>query len=301
MDTDSFWTFRDDRGREVTAPRRPRRIVAYVPAAAAALQHLGVTVAGIYGSPHDKDGLDPVKADGLSSADVAYLGAGTDLTAPAVLAAEPDLFVSVTYDGTRVYGVEPGVVEELEAAVPTVALAVGPGHRLLSVRDRFGELARALGTGGGHGGTGAADAEAEQLSASRLRTVARRAAHVRVLALSPADPERAHVARPGAWPDLQELAEAGLRLPDVEGPGANWATLGWDEVAALDPDVVLTDVRSNAVPVTELESVAGWRSVRTRAAVVPWNPELPCTSRAISDFLDAVARAVERKGRELAP
>ncbi|MET7640769.1 ABC transporter substrate-binding protein [Streptomyces sp. NPDC005438] len=300
MTRESRWAFRDDRDWEVTASRRPRRIVAYAQAAAV-LEDLGLPVAGVFGSVHDEDGLDPVKAATLAPSGAPYLGAGSSLTAPVILAAEPDLLVSVTYDGKQLYGVGPEVAAEVEALVPTVALGVGAGHRLFSLRDRFVELARSLGAE--PSGDTASDATHTALARSteELRGTAAEAERVRVMALSPAGPDRAHVARPGAWPDLQELTEAGVRLLDMPGPGANWSTLPWEEVVEAAPDIVLADVRGNATPIGGLETVPAWQRLTARATVLPWNPELPCTSGAISDLFATVSAALRQKARELTP
>ena len=296
MTTDSLWTFRDDRGHGATASRPPRRIVAYVQAAAA-LHDLGLPVHGIFGSAHDKDGLDPAKAGTLRDTGAEYLGSGAELSAATVLGAEPDLLVSVTYDGKQLYGLDPSVAEEVEAEVPTVALGVGPGHRLSAVRGRFAELARSLGMESGENDSpSVAPAEAELArSTDRLREAAQQATGVRVMALSPAGADKAHVARPRAWPDLQELADAGVRLVDIPGPGPNWTTVGWEEVAAAGPDLVLADMRGNATPLTELTGVPDWQRVTATADVLPWNPELPCTAPAIGEFFDAVSHALARK------
>ncbi|NLU68307.1 ABC transporter substrate-binding protein [Streptomyces sp. HNM0574] len=284
MTMDSFWAFRDDRGREATAPRRPRRIVAYVQAAAV-LQDLGLPVSGIFGSPHDKDGIDPVKAEALTDRDVPYLGAGAEIDAAAVRASGADLFVSVTYDGEHLYGVDPETAGELAAELPTVAVGTGAGHSLFSVRERYAELARSLGA------EPPAPAGLEA-SADALRAAAGEAPRVRVTALSPAGADTVHVARADAWPDLRALTELGLRPADLPGSGGNWVTTDWATAAGAAPDVILADARGNATPLDALRENEGWTRLADGATVLPWNPELPCTSRAMSHFFSTLAQAV---------
>ncbi|NEC97206.1 ABC transporter substrate-binding protein, partial [Streptomyces albidoflavus] len=129
---------------------------------------------------------------------------------------------------------------------------------------------------------------------ARLRTAALRAPGVRVLALSPAGPEKVHLARPLAWPELRRLADLGVGLTDPgEEGGVNWRTAGWDRAVGLTPDLVLSDARGNADQPAALAELPAWRALTATAPVLPWNPELPCSRRATAAFLEQVAGALE--------
>ncbi|MDG4863023.1 hypothetical protein P8605_33285, partial [Streptomyces sp. T-3] len=141
----SGWTFTDDRGQVVAALRRPARVVAYIQAGAA-LADLGVRPIGVFGSAHDRvDAPDPVKAGPLADAGVAYYGAGEGLDLDALLADRPDLVVGVSHAAGQAYGIPVQATKHLEEQVPLAVLDVGQAHPLAQVRDRFGDLARALG------------------------------------------------------------------------------------------------------------------------------------------------------------
>ncbi|MDG4860076.1 ABC transporter substrate-binding protein, partial [Streptomyces sp. T-3] len=147
-------------------------------------------------------------------------------------------------------------------------------------RDRFGDLARALGAPD----SPAADAE---LAAAerRLRDTAAASPYRRVLALSPADAQSVHLARPHTWPELADLTALGIPL--VEPPqtgGINWSTTTWQETAALEPDLVLVDARAHAAPLGD-HLGAGMPSV-------PWNPEPAPSARAHARFLDVVTQTL---------
>ncbi|MEU9702160.1 ABC transporter substrate-binding protein [Streptomyces sp. NPDC047981] len=283
------WGFTDDRGTAVEAVRAPVRVAAYVRAGAALLD-LGVTPVAVYGSGHDGDVLDPVKAGRLEAAGVPYLGAGRALDEARLGASRPELIVDVTYDGKSAYAVDEGVAERVGA--PVVALSVGNELTLGAIIGRFGELAAALGgSGSGSGGRGvsgsgapAAEAAESLVSAEAvLRDVAARV-DVSVLALSGAGAGQVHLARPQAWPELARLAELGVRLVDPgPGPGANWLTADWERVAALAPGLVLYDSRANAVVPTG--TAAGGR-------VAPWNPETPPSAEAYAAFFLELAEAL---------
>lgn len=269
------WGFTDDRGTALGAGRRPERVVAYVRAGAALLD-LGVRPVAVYGSGHDGELLDPVKAGGLAAAGVPYLGPGRALDEERLRAlGGVDLVVDVTYDGKSPYAVDEALVEGL--GVPLAALSVAGELALPAIVGRFGELAVALGAGAGASAR-VGDAEAA------VRAAAGRA-DTAVLALSGAGPEQVHLARPEAWPELARLAELGVRFLDPgPGPGANWLTADWEYAVGLAPDLVLFDSRANAVPP---------HAVPQGARLAPWNPETPPSPAACARFFQDLAAALE--------
>ncbi|MEU7038183.1 ABC transporter substrate-binding protein [Streptomyces sp. NPDC046237] len=270
------WGFTDDRGTALGAVRVPGRVVAYVRAGAALLD-LGVTPVAVYGSGHDGEGLDPVKAGELEAAGVPYLGPGRVVDEARLRSLGPELIVDVTYDGKSSYALDDGVAERL--GVPLAALSVGNELPLAAIMGRFRELAAALGAPGG----GAADPVAPAEVA--LREAAARA-DVTVLALSGAGADQVHLARPHAWPELARLQELGVRVVDPgPGPGANWLTADWEHAAALRPDLVLFDSRANAVGPGAFPPVG-------HARVAPWNPETPPSPAAYARFFEGIAAAL---------
>ncbi|MGA5292513.1 ABC transporter substrate-binding protein [Streptomyces koyangensis] len=279
------WEFTDDRGVTVRSERRPERVAAYL-RAGAGLADLGVRPVAVFGSGHDGDRPDPAKWGPDAPAGIPYLGASGALDEERLLSERPDLIVDVTYDGKHAYAVDDGAAER--AHLPVLALSVAgevPQARLL---ERFAELAVALGGRDGEGAERLAAAEA------RLRTAALRAPGVRVLALSPAGPEKVHLARPPAWPELRRLVDLGVRLTDPgEEGGVNWRTAGWDKAVGLTPDLVLSDARGNADQPAALAELPAWRALTATAPVLPWNPELPCSRRATAAFLEQVAGGLE--------
>lgn len=281
------WQFSDDRGRLSTAARRPSKLIAYIQAGATLWDHR-IMPGAVFGSLHDGAIPDPAKAGSLPLDRVGYLGAGSALDVQTLLRGEPDLVVAVSYGGGQVYGLDPETAERLEKQVPVVVVDIGQKHGLSDIRERFDALARSLGAGG--------DREAAQLLAAAeqaLDATMSTPSRPPVLALSPAGPDQVHLARPGAWPQLRDLTDRGVNtVPPPEGPGANWATVGWAEAAELRPAVVLADVRSNATPLGELRDSPDWRAIESRAEVVPWNPEAPCTALAHARFLTAVVDAI---------
>ncbi|MET9093433.1 ABC transporter substrate-binding protein [Streptomyces cyaneofuscatus] len=282
MTEQSEWRFSDDRGQLSTAPRRPERVLAYVQAGAT-LWGLGIRPQAIFGSDHDGPDPDRAKTGTLPLDEVAYVGAGSGLDVERLLSGRPDLVVAVSYGNGHVYGLAPETAKPLEERVPVVVIDVSQARTFEEIGDRFAELARSLGA------EDRADADADLDAArERLRTIAA-AGTPRVLALSPAGPDQAHVARPKMWPELRVLTELGVHLVEpAPGPGANWSTLDRADTFALRPDVILTDIRAHAAPLDELRG-----DEYGAVPVVPWNPEPLYGPRDHARFLGLVADALE--------
>ncbi|KIF66560.1 ABC transporter substrate-binding protein, partial [Streptomyces sp. AcH 505] len=144
MQPQHTWEFTDDRGHLTTAAARPERVVAYIQAAATLWDH-GLRPLGIFGSHHDGDTPDAAKAGELPLSEVRNFGAGSGIDLDGLVAAGPGLVVAVSYGGGQIYGIDPEAAKHLEEQVPVVVLDVGKDRTLAAIRDRFGELASALG------------------------------------------------------------------------------------------------------------------------------------------------------------
>ncbi|MFE3380577.1 TroA family protein [Streptomyces anulatus] len=285
MTEQSEWRFSDDRGQQSTASRTPERVLAYVQAGAT-LWDLGIRPVGIFGSDHDGPDPDPAKTGTLPLGEVAYVGAGAALDVERLLSTGPDLVVAVSYGGGHVYGLTPETAKPLEERVPVVVLDVSQARTFGEIGDRFAELARSLGATARPGADRDLDAARERL---RSVVAATSGDAPRVLALSPAGQDQAHVARPRMWPELRVLTELGVQVVEpAEGPGANWSTQRRSETFALRPEVILTDIRAHAAPLEELRGSEG-----APTPVVPWNPEPLYGPRDHARFLGLVADALE--------
>ncbi|MCX4482777.1 ABC transporter substrate-binding protein [Streptomyces anulatus] len=285
MTEQSEWRFSDDRGQQSTASRTPGRVLAYVQAGAT-LWDLGIRPVGIFGSGHDGPDPDTAKTGTLPLGEVAYVGAGAALDVERLLSAGPDLVVAVSYGGGHVYGLTPETAKPLEERVPVVVLDVSQARTFGEIGDRFAELARSLGATARPGAERDLDTARERL---RSVVAATSGDAPRVLALSPAGPDQAHVARPRMWPELRVLTELGVQVMEpAEGPGANWSTQSRSDTFALRPEVILTDIRAHAAPLEELRGSGG-----APTPVVPWNPEPLYGPRDHARFLGLVADALE--------
>ncbi|MFH9762215.1 ABC transporter substrate-binding protein [Streptomyces anulatus] len=285
MTEQSEWRFSDDRGQQSTASRTPERVLAYVQAGAT-LWDLGIRPVGIFGSDHDGPDPDTAKTGTLPLGEVAYVGAGAALDVERLLSTGPDLVVAVSYGGGHVYGLTPETAKPLEEWVPVVVLDVSQARTFGEIGDRFADLARSLGATARPGADRDLDAARERL---RSVVAATSGDAPRVLALSPAGQDQAHVARPRMWPELRVLTELGVQVVEpAEGPGANWSTQSRSDTFALRPEVILADIRAHAAPLEELRGSGG-----APTPVVPWNPEPLYGPRDHARFLGLVADGLE--------
>ncbi|MGR8010465.1 ABC transporter substrate-binding protein [Streptomyces hypolithicus] len=273
--TAAIWQFTDDRGQVSSAPHWPTKAVAYIQAGATLWDH-GLLPLGVFGSFHDGPGPDRAKSGRLPLGEIAYFGAGATLDPDRVLSAGTELLIAVSYDGDSVYGMDPAVAKRIEEQVPLVVLEVGQGRSLDEIRGRFAALAASLG--------GAEPPVALDAARQNLRTAAAGPDAPRVLALSPSG-DRVHLARPQSWPDLRALMALGVNLPEPPpGTGANWSTVPWPEAAALAPDIILADTRTNAIPLDPTHV--------SHARVIPWNPELPASATSHATFFTTLTQAL---------
>ncbi|MEU5233619.1 ABC transporter substrate-binding protein [Streptomyces anulatus] len=285
MTEQSEWRFSDDRGQQSTASRTPERVLAYVQAGAT-LWDLGIRPVGIFGSGHDGPDPDTAKTGTLPLGEVVYVGAGAALDVERLLSTGPDLVVAVSYGGGHVYGLTPETAKPLEERVPVVVLDVSQARTFGEIGDRFADLARSLGATARPGADRDLDAARERL---RSVVAATSGDAPRVLALSPAGQDQAHVARPKMWPELRVLTELGVQVVEpAEGPGVNWSTQSRSDTFALRPEVILTDIRAHAAPLEELRGSEG-----PPTPVVPWNPEPLYGPRDHARFLGLVADGLE--------
>ncbi|MGX5391351.1 ABC transporter substrate-binding protein [Streptomyces anulatus] len=285
MTEQSEWRFSDDRGQQSTASRTPERVLAYVQAGAT-LWDLGIRPVGIFGSGHDGPDPDTAKTGTLPLGEVVYVGAGAALDVERLLSTGPDLVVAVSYGGGHVYGLTPETAKPLEERVPVVVLDVSQARTFGEIGDRFADLARSLGATARPGADRDLDAARERL---RSVVAATSGDAPRVLALSPAGQDQAHVARPKMWPELRVLTELGVQVVEpAEGPGANWSTRSRSDTFALRPEVILADIRAHAAPLEELRGSEG-----PPTPVVPWNPEPLYGPRDHARFLGLVADGLE--------
>jgi iron complex transport system substrate-binding protein len=297
------WSFTDDRGKQVTAPKRPERVVAQV-SAAGALKDYGINVVGTFGPLRRADGSTDPEAGSIDPSQV------TDVTGPGYGEIDFEKFAALNAD-LVVAGYYPEVTGlwhltgEFEEKVLKVAPTVGIGQSKIQLPDgvkRYRELARALGADVGSAKV-KADEEAFTKAAERLKAIGAKmtAAHQKIQVIG-ADPKLFYVAVPARNPDLDWYAkELGLPLltpdrPDTEG-GGYFQSLSWENSGTYKEHVIMWDTRQHVLNPEQMKE--GHPVFQALPAVqanrlVEWNAVAPLSCASYAKIMNKLADQLEQ-------
>ncbi|NEA97835.1 ABC transporter substrate-binding protein [Streptomyces sp. SID13726] len=293
------WSFQDDRGRTVTADRRPERLVAFV-STAAALHDYGVECVGVFGPSEPIEGRRNPQAGDLDVTKLTSLG--TDwgqFNIEKYAALKPDLLISNMFPAPDLWYVPERSVEKIEALAPTAGISVAHASLLAPLR-RTAALARSLGADLGTAKVTEAKARFDRAVAT-LRTAARAHQGLKVMAMS-GDADNMYVGVPGSYCDLAFFKDLGIDF--VEGRKSDewgfWETLGWENADKYHADLILVDNRSNAMTADQLAEKSTWNRLPAVEAgqTAPWSMEERYSYAGYAPVLERLAAAV-RKSRRL--
>jgi iron complex transport system substrate-binding protein len=285
------WTFVDDRKETVSLPRRPTRIVAYT-SAAAALHQWGVTPVGVFG---DNPREDPVLA-GFPWGESTVIGSVYGEIDSAMLRSrKAELIVSLWYPppaDSPLFGFkDPAQQKRIGSQVPIVGLN---GHVIATKQiDRFGALARALGSDATAGGIARARA-AFLRAAARLSEVARRKSKLRIIAVS-GDQSTMYVAKLVDLGDLAFYQRHGVPLVSAKTSDAYWDRFAWDDAARYPADGILYDARSIFLPLRQAKEIPAFAALPAVRAnqIARWQvnppPSYPAYAEAMNDLATTIA------------
>jgi iron complex transport system substrate-binding protein len=283
------WTFVDDRKQTVRLSKRPTRIVAYS-SAAAALHQWGVTPVGVFGdSPRE----DPVLA-GFPWGEAEVVGSVYgELDLAKLQALKAQLIVSRWYPppaNSPLFGFKDLAQEKrIGSRVPIVGLN---GHAIATRQiDRFGDLARALGSDTTAGAIGQARA-AFLKAGARLSRIASREANLRMIAVS-WDQSTLFVARSDSG-DLAFYRQRGLPLVSAKTSDPYWDKVRWDHADKYPADGILYDARSNFVALKQVKAIPAFRALpAVRANQLARRPADPPPSyQAYTNATNGLATAI---------
>lgn len=224
------WSFTDDRGRTVTLPRRPARVIAEV-SAAASLWDFGVRPLGVFGRLYQEDGELVNNAGSLNPEAFEFVSEGWDaLDLEQFVVMQPDLIVSTFYGAVapELWAINPDAEAALEQIAPTVGINL-VDQPVTGPLTRFAALSEALG----------ADLQAPEVVAARAAFEAASAdvsaaveenPGVSVLCVA-GDIDVLYVANPAVAADLMYFDELGVELimPD-NAEDVYWESLSWEQV-----------------------------------------------------------------------
>ncbi|MEV4177575.1 ABC transporter substrate-binding protein [Nonomuraea sp. NPDC049709] len=268
------WTWSDDRGKNVSLPQRPQRVVAQS-AAAAALWDFGVQPVAVFGPHKLKDGGRDPEVGEVDISKVESIGnVWGEFNVEKYAAVQPDLLVSGMYLKNTLWYVPEQSLEAVEAVAPTVGVQLS-GKPLVQIIEKYGRLAAALG----------ADPKAPAVveaknrfdaAGAALKTLAAEKPDLKVMIVT-ATPESLYVAYLPDHPDLKYWGELGLNIVHPERPteseGGFWEVLSWENADKYQADVILVDARSQSMKIEEMAKKPTWAKLPAVKAgqLYPWH------------------------------
>jgi iron complex transport system substrate-binding protein len=236
------WTQVDDRGRTVSLPEPPKRIVTLT-SVGAALWDYGVRPVAIWGLLKSADGRRSPELGKIEVESTTVLGETyADLDIEKLLAVQPDLLICPTFDGTTLWPISEEKLPQLAQIVPTFAVKTGGGASGASVIDRFARLAAALGSDPQEAKTVAAKKRFEDARSALAKAIAEKPG-LTALALT-ANQTQVWIGNARGASDLVDFREAGLDLVQAEGTVSQ--QISWEQLGNYPADLLLLDGRGGA-------------------------------------------------------
>lgn len=296
--------FVDDRGKQVSLPKRPQRIVAYS-SAAAALWDFGVrnSLVGVFGPQKGAAGKKDPQIGELDLGRVQSVGVQFgDFDVERFASLKPDLLVSTTYGaGGTLWYVQEEAVGKVEAIAPAVAIKLQK-QRPLDVIARFAGLAEALGYDPDSPAVARAREDFEKAE-GELREAARAKPGLKVLALT-GGKDQVFMAKPGDFGDLQYFRDLGLDVVQPEGADEFFELLSWEQADKYPADLILYDDRSSFwLTPEQMAEFPTWNQLPAVKAgqLHPWRVEPPFSYHSYAKVLRDLAEAVNRADPNIVP
>ncbi|MEV0999807.1 ABC transporter substrate-binding protein [Nonomuraea sp. NPDC050202] len=269
------WTWTDDRGKNISLPQRPQRVVAQS-AAAAALWDFGVRPVGVFGPHKLKDGGRDPEVGEVDITKVESIGnVWGEFNVEKYASLQPDLLVSGMYQKDVLWYVPEQSLATVDQIAPTAGVQLS-GKPLVRIIEQYGRLAAALG----------ADLNAAPVAEAKKRFEDAGAALKALAAAKPGlsvmivtgTPESLYVAYLPDHPDIKYWGDdLGLKIVYPERPteseGGFWEVLSWENADKYQADVILVDARSQSMKIEEMAKKPTWAKLPAVKAgqLYPWH------------------------------
>lgn len=253
------WSFTDDRGVTVTLPQPPQRIAGHARVAGALFDY-GIPIPIVLGKLQNEDGSPVNELGDYRADDVVWLGNGfEELDIEKVIAAEPDLFITVRFpfaseESDLLWGIPNETRDLLESQVPIIAIDVS-GNSLESFMQRFEELATTLGADPAAVGADA-DKAAFETAREDLQTALAGKPDLTVTVFSSG--ESLYIINPEITPELLLYSDLGMTFLYDENDPLQFQQISWERIGDYSPDLFLNDAREAAATYEELEEQPLW-------------------------------------------
>ncbi|MGW0906259.1 ABC transporter substrate-binding protein [Streptomyces sp. NPDC002853] len=299
------WSFKDDRGTTAKAAGRPRRIVAYI-GAAAALHDFGVECTGVFGPTKLKNGEPDVQAAGVDVDKVTVIGnTWGEFSIEKYAKLRPELLVTTMNVPPTLWYVPEESAKKITSLAPTVGILTGKTS-LTKAIGRFAELAESLGADLGARKVTAAKKRFEAASETLRRSAkaANSRGGLKVMAVA-AQADLLYVGNPADFTDLRHYADLGIEFvtPARTAKGGFFQELGWENADTYDADLILVDERTGNLQPDELKkSRPTWAKLPAVKAgqVISWSNEAQFSHAGYAPLIEQLAAAVDKSKKAAA-
>ncbi|MEV4253799.1 ABC transporter substrate-binding protein [Spirillospora sp. NPDC049652] len=295
-DDGGAWSFTDDRGQKAEAKSRPRRVVAYV-GAAAALWDYGVTdrIVGVYGPAKRKDGSRDPQVGEVDISKVEIIGnAYGEFDIEKYAALRPELLVDHMFVKPDLFYVPAESKDKIFKLAPSVGVQAGD-TTLTTPIEHYARLAAALGADlGSAANTAAKDRFTKAVAALREAVAANKG--LKVLAAS-ASPDLFYASSPAKNADLRFFQEQGVGVivPRKLDQAGYFESLSWENAGKYAADVILLDARTQALQPKDLGSKPAWGDLPAVKAnqVFAWEPEPRFSYAGCAPIIEKLAATIK--------
>ncbi|MEU8362846.1 ABC transporter substrate-binding protein [Nonomuraea sp. NPDC048882] len=268
------WAWTDDRGKTISLPQRPQRVVAQS-GAAAALWDFGVRPVGVFGPHRLKGGGRDPEVGEVDITKVESIGnVWGEFNLEKYAALQPDLLVAGMYQKNSLWYVPEQSVEAADQIAPSVGVQLS-GKPLVRIIEKYGQLAAALGADPGAAPVVEARRRFEAAGAA-LKALAAERPGLKVMIVT-GTPESLYVAYLPDHPDITYWGELGLNVVSPEKPteseGGFWEVLSWENADKYEADVILVDARAQSMKIEEMAAKPTWAKLPAVKAgqLYPWH------------------------------
>jgi iron complex transport system substrate-binding protein len=264
------WTFTDDRGKTITLPKTPERIVMFIDCAAA-LWPFGVRPLAVFGPLKNADGTPAARLGDVDATTVIDINAGDVIDIEKLVEVQPDLIITNMWigDSLNLSSVTGDGAEQIQAVAPVLGISM-TNRTVNDIVTRYGELAAALGFAGDSETLVAAKADYDA-ACDRVRTAAAAKPDLRLIFGIPAV-DQLFIADPTQWPDVALLVDLGVNVvvPDEVHDVSPFYAVSWERFGLYPADVFMS-----SIPTDGLEAGPVWEQYPAVAAgqVFGWGPE----------------------------
>ncbi|MCP2338716.1 ABC transporter substrate-binding protein [Actinomadura rupiterrae] len=290
------WSFTDDRGQKAEAKTRPRRVVAYV-GAAAALWDFGVTdrIVGVYGPAKRKDGSRDPQVGDVDVSKVEVIGnAYGEFNIEKYAALRPELLVDHMFVKPNLFYVPAESKDKIFKLAPSVGIQAGD-TTLTTPIEHYAALATALDADLRSPTNLAAKDRFDKAVASLRQAVAANKG-VKVLAAS-ASPDLFYASSPAKNADLQFFRQLGVEVivPSKIDQTGYFESLSWENAGKYKADVILLDARTQALQPKDLGSKPSWGNLPAVKAnqVFGWDPEPRFSYAGCAPIIERLAETIK--------